>query len=132
MAEIEIIQPTMQTTKAFRLLDWIETQLLCDDYNSFKCTVAFAKAKPLYKIHDALQAWKAHRKTAEAIVYAYSDRTVHLHFFITRIVAGQLQRREHNAFAWVTIDEMSRYEFCPVDTEMLNNYSQRIKVCEHS
>ncbi len=66
------------------------------------------------------------------IVYAYSDRTVHLHFFITRIVAGQLQRREHNAFAWVTTDEMSRYEFCPADTEMLNNYSQRIKVCEHS
>lgn len=68
MAEIEIIQPIMQTTKAFRLLDWIETQLLCDDYNSFKCTVAFAKAKPLYKIHDALQAWKAHGKTAEAII----------------------------------------------------------------
>ena len=55
----------------------------------------------------------------------YPDRTVHLHFFITQVVGGQLQRKEHNAFAWITPDEISQYDFCPADAEMLRQNATR-------
>lgn len=53
------------------------------------------------------------------VVYTYPDRTVHLHFFLTQVIGGQLQRKEHNAFAWITPDEIPQYEFCSADAEML-------------
>ena len=53
------------------------------------------------------------------VVYTYPDRTVHLHFFLTQVIGGQLQRKEHNAFAWITHDEIPQYEFFPADAEML-------------
>ena len=55
------------------------------------------------------------------LVYPYPDRTVHLHFFITRVIGGRLQRKEHNAIAWITPDELTQYDFCPADAEMLRN-----------
>ena len=55
----------------------------------------------------------------------YPDRTVHLHFFITQVIGGQLQRKEHNAFAWITPDEIPQYEFCPADAEMLRQNATR-------
>ena len=60
------------------------------------------------------------------IVYTYPDRTVHLHFFITQVIGGQLQRKEHNALAWITPDEISQYEFCPADAEMLRTCKEHL------
>jgi 8-oxo-dGTP diphosphatase len=54
------------------------------------------------------------------VTYDYPDRTVHLHFYITEIIAGELTRKEHNAFAWVTPDEINKYQFCPADAKMLS------------
>lgn len=61
------------------------------------------------------------------IVYTYPDRTVHLHFFITQIIGGQLQRKEHNAFAWIIPNEIQQYEFCPADAEMLRQRNKSFR-----
>lgn len=53
------------------------------------------------------------------ITYDYPDRTVHLHFFIAEISAGILTRKEHNAFAWISPEEINQYQFCPADAKML-------------
>lgn len=47
------------------------------------------------------------------------DRNLHLHFFQCRQTGGQLERKEHPAFAWITPDEIDQYTFCPSDTKML-------------
>lgn len=54
------------------------------------------------------------------ITYEYSNCIVHLHFYICKIAAGVPEKKEHNALAWVTTDEINRYEFCPADKEMLS------------
>ena len=53
------------------------------------------------------------------VIQEYPDRTVHLHFFHTRIASGELKLAEHHAAAWVTADELEGYEFCPADAKML-------------
>ena len=54
------------------------------------------------------------------VVYEYPDRTVHLHFYVTEIESGELARKEHNAFAWITEADIPNYQFCPADAKMLS------------
>ena len=54
------------------------------------------------------------------VVYDYPDRTVHLHFYVTEIESGELVRKEHNAFAWITEADIPNYQFCPADAKMLS------------
>lgn len=53
------------------------------------------------------------------VIYEYPDRVVHLHFFVTEIESGELTRKEHNAFAWITKEDIPHYQFCPADAQML-------------
>ena len=53
------------------------------------------------------------------VIYEYPTRTVHLHFYICEIESSELVRKEHNDFAWVNIDNIKKYTFCPADTKML-------------
>ena len=55
------------------------------------------------------------------ITYEYPDRIVHLHFFLCDILSGIAEKKEHNAFAWITPREIDQYDFCPADKKMLNN-----------
>lgn len=59
------------------------------------------------------------------VVQEHPDRVVHLHFFHAEIVAGELAPLEHNAVAWVTQAETSKYEFCPADAKMLQKNELR-------
>lgn len=68
MPNIEIIKPISQTTGEFRLLDWLNEKFCSDTYNSFRCLVAFAKVKPLYKMYESIQKWQEKGKTTEAII----------------------------------------------------------------
>lgn len=56
------------------------------------------------------------------VVYEYPDRTVHLHFYIAQIESGELIRKEHNAFAWITKADIPHYQFCPADAKMLCSF----------
>ncbi len=53
------------------------------------------------------------------ITYEYPDRIVHLHFYLCSVAQGELERKEHNAFAWITSSGIPLYEFCPADKKML-------------
>ena len=55
------------------------------------------------------------------VIYEYPDKTVHLHFFLAEIASGKLARKEHNALAWITADEIGNYQFCPADETMIRN-----------
>ncbi len=55
------------------------------------------------------------------ITYEYPDRIVHLHFYLCDIAAGVPVKKEHNALAWITPDEVDQYEFCPADRKMLHS-----------
>lgn len=53
------------------------------------------------------------------VVHEYPDITVHLTLFNSAIAYGEPQRLEHNDIKWITPDEISNYEFCPADVEIL-------------
>ena len=58
------------------------------------------------------------------VVHEYPDLTVHLTLFNATISEGEPQMLEHNNIKWVTPSEISNYEFCPADKEIL------AKICE--
>ncbi|MDE6667780.1 MAG: (deoxy)nucleoside triphosphate pyrophosphohydrolase [Clostridia bacterium] len=53
------------------------------------------------------------------VMHEYPDITVHLTLFNCTIFNGQPQLLEHNDIKWITSDEISNYEFCPADVEIL-------------
>ena len=58
------------------------------------------------------------------VIHEYPDLTVHLTLFNATIAEGDPQKLEHNDIQWITPNEISNYEFCPADKEIL------AKICE--
>jgi 8-oxo-dGTP diphosphatase len=55
----------------------------------------------------------------EEITHAYPEKTVHLKFFICKILSGELQPRGCAAFCWVNKKELADYEFPAADDRLL-------------
>lgn len=53
------------------------------------------------------------------IVHEYTDITVNLTLFNATIIKGIPQKLEHNDIKWITPEEISQYNFCPADKEIL-------------
>jgi 8-oxo-dGTP diphosphatase len=53
------------------------------------------------------------------IVYEYPDITVHLTLFNADIIEGTPKMIEHNDIRWIKVKEISNYDFCPADEEIL-------------
>ena len=58
------------------------------------------------------------------VIHEYPDLTVHLTLFNATIAEGVPQKLEHDDIRWITPSEISDYEFCPADEEIL------AKICE--
>ena len=58
------------------------------------------------------------------VTHEYPDITVHLTLFNDTIAEGKPQKLEHNDIKWITPNEISNYEFCPADEEIL------ARICE--
>jgi len=54
--------------------------------------------------------------------------SVQLTLFSATIAEGISQKLEHNDIRWIAVDEVSQYEFCPADMEILRMLKE--KKCE--
>ena len=52
--------------------------------------------------------------------HEYPDISIHLTLFNAEIESGTLQLLEHNDFCWIHPNQISDFEFCPADEEILN------------
>ena len=58
------------------------------------------------------------------VIHEYPDIMVHLTLFNATIVDGKPQKLEHNDIQWITSGEITNYEFCPADEEILEKISE--------
>ena len=58
------------------------------------------------------------------VLHEYPDITVHLTLFNAIIAEGEPQKIEHNDIQWITPSEISNYDFCLADEEIL------ARICE--
>ena len=58
------------------------------------------------------------------VIHEYPDITVRLTLFNATIVEVEPHKLEHNDIQWITPSEISNYEFCPADEEIL------ARICE--
>ena len=59
------------------------------------------------------------------ITHEYPDLTVHLTLFNATITEGEPKKLEHNDIQWITPREITNYEFCPADEEILKEITRR-------
>lgn len=59
------------------------------------------------------------------VTHVYPDLTVHLTLYFAAIASGTPTLLEHNALAWITPEEIDRYDFCPADVEILTEIKKR-------
>lgn len=62
------------------------------------------------------------------VVHEYPDLTVHLTLFNAKIVDGEPQKLEHNDIQWITPSEITNYDFCPADEEILRKIKENFEV----
>lgn len=60
------------------------------------------------------------------VTHEYPDIIVRLTLYNCTILRGQPQLLEHNDMKWITTDEISNYEFCPADVEILKKILKEI------
>ena len=60
----------------------------------------------------------------EEVTHAYPEKTVHLKFFICRLIEGEPQAIGCAAFHWATKAELGRFEFPAADRQLL----ERLKI----
>lgn len=53
------------------------------------------------------------------VIHEYPDITVYLTLFNATIAEGAPKKLEHNDMKWITLAEISNYDFCPADEEIL-------------
>lgn len=58
------------------------------------------------------------------VLHEYPDITVHLTLFNATIAEGAPQKLEHNDIQWISPVEISSYDFCPADEEILKKITE--------
>lgn len=61
------------------------------------------------------------------VTHEYPDVTIHLTLFNCTILRGQPKLLEHIGMKWITPAEISNYEFCPADAEILKKIEREYK-----
>ena len=74
--------------------------------------------------HEELAITVAPTDIFTEVDHVYPDITIHLTLFNCIIAEGIPQLLEHNDLRWIATDEISQYEFCPADTEILQLIQQ--------
>ena len=59
------------------------------------------------------------------VTHEYPEITVHLTVFNAVISEGEPEKLEHNDIRWITPGEISEYEFCPADVEILARIKEK-------
>ena len=75
---------------------------------------------------EELAVTVAPRDVFMEVTHEYPDMTVHLTLFNAGITAGEPKLLEHNALRWITVDEIDELEFCPADTQILQQLKKKI------
>ena len=58
------------------------------------------------------------------VIHTYPDITVHLTLFNASIAEGVPQKLEHNDIRWITPGQITEYDFCPADEEILRTITE--------
>lgn len=61
----------------------------------------------------------------ETVTHSYPEKTVHLEFFLCRLLKGQPQAIGCAAFAWVSMSDLPNYPFPAADAQLL----QKLQDC---
>ena len=58
-------------------------------------------------------------------VYEYPDITVHITFYNTYIIGGEITQKEHHDIRWISADEVDLFTFCPADKGIIDKIVEK-------
>lgn len=62
----------------------------------------------------------AAEKKFHKTIYHYPEAEILLTFFYAKIINGEPEPRIHQEVKWVKSDELTEYDFCPADREVID------------
>ena len=77
------------------------------------------------ELAEELEATFAVGDRVETIRWGYPDRTLVLHFYRCRLVAGPIVARESQLIAWVAPEHLGDFEFPPADQALVDRLRGR-------
>lgn len=77
------------------------------------------------ELHEELGVQVEVGKMVESVEHNYPGKQVHLRFFLCRLVEGEPQPRGCAAVAWISPEELTRYDFPPADARLLDQLRAR-------
>ena len=57
----------------------------------------------------------------KTVDHDYPDKSISLHFFESRIVSGHITLHEHQAYEWVSLEELSGYDLSEADRKFVDS-----------
>lgn len=60
--------------------------------------------------------------------YAYPDLRIHLTLMEVEITSGSPRRLEHSEIAWISLNQVREYDFCPADRLLLEELHRRARM----
>jgi len=60
----------------------------------------------------------------DTVRHTYPEKSIYLEFYISRIISGDIEQKEHAQLAWVFPHELEKYDFCPADTNIIQKLMQ--------
>jgi 8-oxo-dGTP diphosphatase len=76
------------------------------------------------ELHEELAVAVGVGRLFNEVTHAYPEKTVHLRFFVCSLIAGEPQPIDCAAVAWVTAEELKRYQFPAADAVLLEALPQ--------
>jgi len=76
------------------------------------------------EIHEELAVEIAVDELFEEVTHAYPEKTVHLKFFICRLLKGEPQAIGCAAFHWAAKKELANFEFPAADRQLLKKLEE--------
>lgn len=60
----------------------------------------------------------------DTVRHTYPEKSIYLEFYISRIISGDIEQKEHEQLAWVFPHDLGKYDFCPADTNIIQKLMQ--------
>ena len=58
-------------------------------------------------------------------IYHYDHGSIKLLAYLTSIVSGRLEPKDHSEFRWITAEQLSAYDFAPADIPFVEKLQNR-------
>ncbi|MER2998408.1 (deoxy)nucleoside triphosphate pyrophosphohydrolase [Pontibacter populi] len=76
----------------------------------------------IWEIQEELNLLIVPQQRLTPVKHSYGSKTIELIPYTCTLQSGEIKLAEHNAYSWVSIDELLNYSWCPADVPIAEEF----------